>query len=222
MESVLYDVAGHRRSPATMPGFHRGARRRTRVCATRLTRQRSKRSWRSWVPQGMAPMVRGCERSLSFCGEPVYGLVRRSSWPRRTSIARAVRCSFGAAKEAVAERSAWTGGRGPSSSRGWKFAVGSRLGRCCASSTVRPAAGIWSNPPPANNFAELLRRRGCGAGSLRISYAMRTPLRWRMKASRWSSSSASSGTRTSGSRRSICKASTARRSSPPSTHAALR
>jgi site-specific recombinase XerD len=24
MESVLYDVAGHRRSPATMPGFHRG------------------------------------------------------------------------------------------------------------------------------------------------------------------------------------------------------
>ena len=24
MESVLYDAAGHRRSPATMPGFHRG------------------------------------------------------------------------------------------------------------------------------------------------------------------------------------------------------
>jgi site-specific recombinase XerC len=24
MDSVLYDVAGHRRSPATMPGYHRG------------------------------------------------------------------------------------------------------------------------------------------------------------------------------------------------------
>ena len=24
MESVLYDAAGHRRSPATMPGFHQG------------------------------------------------------------------------------------------------------------------------------------------------------------------------------------------------------
>jgi integrase len=24
MESVLHDAAGHRRSPATMPGFHRG------------------------------------------------------------------------------------------------------------------------------------------------------------------------------------------------------
>ena len=24
MESVLLDIAGHRRSPATMPGYHRG------------------------------------------------------------------------------------------------------------------------------------------------------------------------------------------------------
>lgn len=24
MQSVLYDAAGHRRSPATMPGFHEG------------------------------------------------------------------------------------------------------------------------------------------------------------------------------------------------------
>jgi len=28
MESVLLDVAGHRRSPATMPGYHRGRPRR--------------------------------------------------------------------------------------------------------------------------------------------------------------------------------------------------
>ena len=26
MESVLLDVAGHHRSPATMPGYHRGRR----------------------------------------------------------------------------------------------------------------------------------------------------------------------------------------------------
>jgi len=30
MESVLLDVAGHRRSPATMPGYHRGRRPRNK------------------------------------------------------------------------------------------------------------------------------------------------------------------------------------------------
>jgi hypothetical protein len=30
MESVLLDAAGHRRSPATMPGYHRGRRPRNK------------------------------------------------------------------------------------------------------------------------------------------------------------------------------------------------
>ena len=30
MKSVLLDVAGHRRSPATMPGYHRGRPRRNK------------------------------------------------------------------------------------------------------------------------------------------------------------------------------------------------
>ncbi len=36
MESVLLDLAGHRRSPATMPGYHRG-RHATRASSTRPT-----------------------------------------------------------------------------------------------------------------------------------------------------------------------------------------
>lgn len=42
----LFDATGRRRSPATLPQFHVGGRRRTRVSATRLTRRRSMRSSR--------------------------------------------------------------------------------------------------------------------------------------------------------------------------------
>jgi hypothetical protein len=49
MESIcwmLLDAAGHRRSPATMPGYHQG-HHVTRASSIRLTRRRSRRSSRS-------------------------------------------------------------------------------------------------------------------------------------------------------------------------------
>src|SRR3954452_3550690 len=222
MESVLYDAAGHRRSPATMPGFHGGRSPQNKglrypadlptieeiVAVMRAAGNGADGArlralivilWRAGLRIGEA--LRLAETDLDRSRGAV--LVRRGKGGRR--------------REVGMDRWAW------SQLEPWMEIRGRpRLARCCVSSTVRPPAGIGSNPPPANNYAELLRQRACGAGSLRISYAMHTPLRWRMKASHWSSSSASSATPTSGSRRSICKASTARRSSPPFTHAAHR
>jgi hypothetical protein len=45
MESVLLNVAGYRRSPATMPGYTEAVHPETRASSTRPIRQRSKRSW---------------------------------------------------------------------------------------------------------------------------------------------------------------------------------
>jgi integrase len=44
MSKVLVDAAGRRRSPATMPGFHAGVRRGTKVAVTQPILRRSPRS----------------------------------------------------------------------------------------------------------------------------------------------------------------------------------
>ena len=44
MESMLLDAAGHRRSPATMPGYHRGRPPRNKGEQYPAVRRRSKRS----------------------------------------------------------------------------------------------------------------------------------------------------------------------------------
>ena len=61
-------------------------------------------------------------------------------------------------------------------------------------------------------------RRACAGGSPPINSPTLMPSRWRTRACRSSSSSASSDTRTSGSPRSTRRGSTAQRSSTPSTH----
>jgi hypothetical protein len=60
MDSVLYDVAGHRRAPATMPGYHRDARRGTRICVIRPTRRQSRRSSLSCVRPETVPTALAC------------------------------------------------------------------------------------------------------------------------------------------------------------------
>ena len=60
MESVLLDVAGRRRSPATMPGYHRGRPPRNKGEPTRPTRRRSRRSSRSCARSVTAPTAIGC------------------------------------------------------------------------------------------------------------------------------------------------------------------
>jgi hypothetical protein len=44
MQSVLLDVAGHRRSPATMPGYHRGRPPRNKGEDYQPARRPSRRS----------------------------------------------------------------------------------------------------------------------------------------------------------------------------------
>jgi hypothetical protein len=55
MESVLLDAAGHRRSPATLPGYHRGRPPRNKGERTRRTHRLSKRSSRLCAPSASAP-----------------------------------------------------------------------------------------------------------------------------------------------------------------------
>jgi len=57
MESLLLDAAGHRRSPATVPGYHQGRVRGTRAFAIRPIRRRSRRSSQSCAPRVMSLTV---------------------------------------------------------------------------------------------------------------------------------------------------------------------
>ena len=62
MESVLLDAAGQRRSPATMPGYHRGRPPRNKGEDYPPTRRRSRRSSPSCVQLATASDGAGCGR----------------------------------------------------------------------------------------------------------------------------------------------------------------
>jgi hypothetical protein len=55
MESMLLDAAGHRRSPATIPGYLEAVHHATRASSTRLTDRRSRRSSRSCAKSATMP-----------------------------------------------------------------------------------------------------------------------------------------------------------------------
>lgn len=77
----------------------------------------------------------------------------------------------------------------------------------------------WTATAARAQLRRVAARSVCVDASPHTSYATRTPSRWRAKKSPWSSSNANSATATSASPRSICRASTAARSSTPSTPA---
>ena len=62
MESVLLDAAGHRRSPATMPGYHRGRSPRNKARSTRPIRLPLRRSSPSCAGLGTVAMAAGFAR----------------------------------------------------------------------------------------------------------------------------------------------------------------
>ena len=213
MESVLLDAAGHRRSPATMPGYHQGRPPRNKglrypadpptieeiVAVMRAADDRADGArlralivilWRAGLRIGEALAL--AETDL----DPGRGavLVRRG-------------------KAAVAARSGWTAGAGSSSNRGSRSGRRCRSGSCCASSTVRRLVAIGSNPPRGSTCDEPPRRLAYAAASRRTSSGTRMRSKWLTRAFRSWSFSASWGTRTSGSHRSTYRASTARRSS---------
>jgi hypothetical protein len=129
-------------------------------------------------------MRRGCARLSSCCGARAYASTKPSRSARRSSISGAARCSCVTARAVAVVRSAWTTGLGSSfgrgSPRGWTFPSV----RCCASPPARRAAEHGQRAPHARSLATLPPERACAGGSRLVSFATRTPSRWRARASR--------------------------------------
>ena len=132
MESVLLDAAGHRRSPATMPGYHRG---------------RPPRNKGELYPAD-PPTVEEIVAVMRMIGDRAEGYRLRALlvllWRAGLRIGEALSLqesdldrsrgavSFGVARAASAVRSGWTVGRGTGSTHGSRSATSSRSDRCCA------------------------------------------------------------------------------------------
>ncbi len=133
MESVLLDAAGHRRSPATMPGYHRGRPPRNKgeeypadpptveeiVAVMRAVGDR---------PDGhrLRALIVLLWRARG-CGSAKLSLSRRA-----ILTTAAARCSSGEGKAASGARLGWTAGHGNSLAHGSRSAASSRSERCCA------------------------------------------------------------------------------------------
>jgi integrase len=138
MESMLLDAAGHRRSPATMPGYHRG---------------RPPGNKGEQYPAD-PPTVEEIVAVMRAIGDRAEGQRLRALivllWRAGLRISEALalqECDLDRSRGAVivrrgkaasGERLGRTAGHGSSSVRGWRFVAGSRSARCCALSTDRP------------------------------------------------------------------------------------
>ena len=209
MESVLFDAAGHRRSPATMPGFHQGRSPRNkglRYPADPPTIEEIIAVMRAAGDSADGVRLRALIVILWRAG---LRIVRRSTSLGPISIRRAELCWFATARAAGAERSAWIAGHGPSWSHGWTSGASCPLARCCVSFTGPLRVGTGSSPPLASSSAEQQRQRECGDASHHTSSGTPTRSRWHTRGFRWSSSSDSSGMPTSESPRSVNQAESA-------------
>src|SRR4051812_46500118 len=219
--SVL-DVAGRRRSPATMPGYHAG-------------RPPCNRGMRYPADP---PTIDEVIAVMRHAGEDRHG------WRLRALIVALWRAGLRIQEALTLTELDLDQRRGSLLVRngkgGWRREVGMDdwgweqlrpwlnaraelpAGPCSASSTVRPADDRGQAPPCAASSAGLPCRRAYGVASHRTSYATRMRSSSPAKACRSTSSSASSATPTSAPPRSTCRASTPSRSSPPSTCAGRR
>jgi hypothetical protein len=100
MESVLYDAAGHRRSPVTMPGYHQGRPPRNEGLRYPADPPAVEEIIAVMRAGATDPRALGCVPSSFFCGALGFGSTQRSSWPRPILTPRAVQSSF--ARERVA------------------------------------------------------------------------------------------------------------------------
>jgi hypothetical protein len=97
MESTLLDVAGHRRSPATMPGYHRGRPPRNKGEQYPADPPTVERSSQSCAQSATTPTGTDSARSSSCSGAPVCESAKRCRSRRATSTDPAARCSSGGA-----------------------------------------------------------------------------------------------------------------------------
>ena len=217
MQSVLYDAAGHRRSPVTMPGFHEG----------RVPRNKGRR-----YPAD-PPTVEEIIAVMREAGSSPDGARMRALmvilWRAGLRIGEALdlaETDLDASRGAVLVRRGKGGRRREVGMDRWGWsqlepwmAVRRQLPVGALLCVIRGATAgrRWESSSARNSWRVRQSGRVYGGGSRRTSCVMRTLSRWRTRASRWWSSSASSGTPTSGLRRFISRGSTAPRSSTRST-----
>jgi Phage integrase family len=120
MESMLLDVAGHRRSPATMPGYHRGRPPRNKgeqYPADPPTVEEIVAVMRTIGDRADAT---DCARSSFYSGAPDCESAKPSHSRKAIWTDPAAPYSSGAGRAASAGRSGWIAGRGSNSIRGWR------------------------------------------------------------------------------------------------------
>jgi integrase len=164
MESVLLDAAGHRRSPAPMPGYHRGRPPRNKgeqypadpptvekiIPVMRVVGDRSDGHrlralivllWRAGlrISEALALQESDLDRNRGAV------LVRRGKGGKRREVGR-------------------TAGRGNRSTRGSRSAASFPSAGCCASSTGRPQDGAGRHQRPASSSITRPPRPVSGAG----------------------------------------------------------
>jgi hypothetical protein len=182
---VLLDVAGHRRSPATMPGYHRGRPPRNKgeqYPADPPTVEEIVAVMRSVGDRSDGERLRAL--IVLLCA-PCCGSAKRSPSRRVISTEPVAPCSSGVEKGASDEKSAWIVGPGSSLTRGSSFANDSNrvAGVRDSRSHRRPAVGGVGRAKTATSGSP---GRGCqGAGSRRISSGMPMRSRWRTRAFHW-------------------------------------
>jgi integrase len=132
MESVLLDIAGHRRSPATMPGYHRG-----RPPPNKGEQYPANPPTVEEIVAVMRSVGDGSD-GQRLCALIVLlwraGLrISEALALQESDLDRpAPRCSSGAGRAASDAKSVWIVGPGSSLTRGSRSANGCRSGRCCA------------------------------------------------------------------------------------------
>ena len=131
MESVLLDAAGHRRSPATMPGYHRGRPPRNKgeqYPADPPTVEEIVAVMRTISDRADGHRLRAL---TVLSGAPDSGSAKHSRFRRAISTDRAAPSSSGVGRAASAARSEWIVGRGSDSIRGLRSVASSQSARCC-------------------------------------------------------------------------------------------
>jgi hypothetical protein len=183
MTKVLLDVAGRRRSPATLPGFGAG---------------RSPRNKGLSYPAD-PPNVEEIVAVMRAADDGPHGRRLRALivvlWRAGLRIREALALSESdlvtvvarfwsvAARAADAVRSAWTSGPGSSWSPGTPSASNSPSARCSASSTAQPAGGLGRPQPSASSCDARQPPPASGGASPCISSATPTRSRWPTKGS---------------------------------------
>jgi hypothetical protein len=142
------------------PASTLGARRATRASGTRPTPPTVAEIVAVMPHAGTGLHARACARSSLCCGGPGCASTKRSRSARPISIRAAARCSCAAGSVVAGAKSAWTTGPGNSSSPGSTRASTSRSARCCAARPARPADERGQPAPHAPELRHAAARAG--------------------------------------------------------------